>query len=161
MKLTVLFSRLMPLPADLRQSTLDVDSISDDSRTVKPGSLFVARSGSANDGRAFVADAIARGAVAVLHTGPDPCAGHPEAAHVVRVPMPEGTDLVRFAGILADRLEGSPSEWLKLVGITGTNGKTTMAYLVQQLARAATIAHHASKCMRQIDRSRSRQACAR
>ena len=92
MKLTVLFSRLMPLPAHLRQSTLDVDSISDDSRTVKPGCLFVARSGSANDGRAFVADAIARGAVAVLHTGLDPCAGHPEAAHVVRVPMPEGTD---------------------------------------------------------------------
>lgn len=137
MKLTVLFSRLMPLPAHLRQSTLEVDSISDDSRTVKPGCLFVARSGTANDGRAFVADAIARGAVAVLHTGLDPCADHPDAAHVARIAMPEGTDLVRFAGILADRLEGSPSEWLKLVGITGTNGKTTMAYLVQQFARAA------------------------
>jgi len=137
MKLTVLFSLLMPLPADLRRSALEIDSISDDSRTVKPGCLFVARSGTASDGRAFVADAVARGAVAVLHTGIDPCAGHPEAAQVVRIAMPEGTDLVRFAGILADRLEGSPSEWLKLIGITGTNGKTTMAYLVQQFVRAA------------------------
>lgn len=137
MKLTVLFSRLMPLPVDLRQSVLEIETISDDSRTVKPGCLFVARSGTASDGRAFVADAIARGAVAILHTGADPCAGHPDAAHVVRIAMPEGTDLVRFAGILADRLEGSPSEWLKLIGITGTNGKTTMAYLVQQFVRAA------------------------
>ena len=104
MKLTVLFSRLMPLPAHLRQSTLEVDSISDDSRTVKPGCLFVARSGTANDGRAFVADAIARGAVAVLHTGLDPCAGHPEAAHVVRVPMPEGTDLLRYRDKVSGQL---------------------------------------------------------
>jgi UDP-N-acetylmuramoyl-L-alanyl-D-glutamate--2,6-diaminopimelate ligase len=73
----------------------------------------------------------------VVHCGADPCAGLPAAASVVRVAVPDGTDLTRLAGALADRLAGSPSRHLRLVGITGTNGKTTMAFLVQQFLRAA------------------------
>jgi UDP-N-acetylmuramoyl-L-alanyl-D-glutamate--2,6-diaminopimelate ligase len=132
MKLEALLARFLSVPAHVRGAAVEVHSISDDSRTVTPGTLFVARTGTTSDGRAFVADAVTRGAVAVLHVGEDPCADLPAAASVVRVRMPDGTDLVRFSGLLAERLEGNPSEWLRMVGITGTNGKTTMAFLIKQ-----------------------------
>ena len=132
MKLEALLARFLSVPAHVRGSAVEVHSISDDSRNVTPGTLFVARTGTTSDGRAFVADAVTRGAVAVLHVGEDPCADLPAAANVVRVRMPDGTDLVRFSGLLAERLEGNPSEWLRMVGITGTNGKTTMAFLIKQ-----------------------------
>jgi len=135
MKLDVLLTRLAPVPANA--AGLDVRSITDDSRAVTPGTLFVARSGTRSDGRAFVADAVARGAAAVLFAGEDPCASLDGAERVARVPVPAGTDLARLAGALAARLEGSPSEWMRVVGITGTNGKTTMAFLVQQFVRAS------------------------
>lgn len=135
MKLDVLLSRLAPVPSGA--AALDVLFITDDSRAVQPGTLFVARSGTRSDGRAFVADALARGAAAVLFRGEDPCPATGGPGDAVRIPVPEGTDLARLAGALAARLEGSPSEWMKVVGITGTNGKTTMAFLVQQFVRAA------------------------
>ena len=137
MKLDALLSKFLPVAASVRAAAPDISTVADDSRAVTPGCLFVARAGTRTDGRRFVADAVARGAVAVLHAGEDPCAGDPAASGVVRVQVPEGTDLARLAGRLADVLEGNPSEWLRLVGITGTNGKTTMAFLVQQFVRAA------------------------
>jgi UDP-N-acetylmuramoyl-L-alanyl-D-glutamate--2,6-diaminopimelate ligase len=138
MKLDALCSSLVPgwtnAPGGDR---LEVVAVADDSRTVRPGTLFVARPGATADGRQFVADAVRRGAVAVLHAGQDPCAGLDGAAAVVRIHVPDGTDLSRLAGALADRLNGAPSARLRLAGITGTNGKTTMAFLVQQFVRAA------------------------
>lgn len=128
---------------------LEILSIADDSRTVTAGALYVVRPGATGDGRAYVAHAIERGAVAVLYDSSegqdDPC---PPESTVVRVRL--NARAVRTADTaagasaasiatsrLAERLEGEPSEWLALVGITGTNGKTTMAYLVQQFVRAA------------------------
>jgi UDP-N-acetylmuramoyl-L-alanyl-D-glutamate--2,6-diaminopimelate ligase len=137
MKLDALLSTFLPVPAALRGHAPEVTLVTDDSRRVAPGALFVARAGTHADGRAFVADAVAKGAVAVLHGGPDPCAGLPGAERVVRVAVPEGTDLGRFACLLADRFEGCPSQWLDVVGVTGTNGKTTITFLVQQFLRAA------------------------
>ena len=136
MKLDVLLSGLVPIPANVAAS-VEIGSVVDDSRLAAPGSMFVARSGSKVDGKSFVADAVSRGAVAVLHAGPDPCEGMSGAEAVMRVKVPEGVDLNRLASRVAHRIEGSPSEWLRLVGITGTNGKTTMAFLVQQFVRAA------------------------
>jgi UDP-N-acetylmuramoyl-L-alanyl-D-glutamate--2,6-diaminopimelate ligase len=137
MKLDALLERLVPVTAEVRKASCDVTSICDDSRAAAPGCLFVARAGTRSDGRAFVADAVAKGAAAVLHAGDDPCADASGAERVLRVRVPDGTDLARLAGAIADRLEGSPTEWLRLVGITGTNGKTTMAFLVQQFVQAA------------------------
>jgi UDP-N-acetylmuramoyl-L-alanyl-D-glutamate--2,6-diaminopimelate ligase len=137
MKLTDLCARLVALPADPRSIACEIHHVADDSRRVLPGTLFVARPGAKADGRAFVADAVAKGAAAVVHVGDDPCAGDPAASHVIRIRAKDGTDLVRLAARLADRLEGNPSEWLRMVGVTGTNGKTTMAFLVQQFVRAA------------------------
>ncbi len=137
MLLTELLSRLVNLPPEARASRLDIAFVTDDSRRAAPGCLFVARGGHSADGRRFAADAVAAGAVAVMHVGEDPLTGVPEAEGVLRLPMPEGTDLGRFAGVLADRIEGCPSQWLDLVGVTGTNGKTTITFLVQQFLAAA------------------------
>ena len=139
MKLDALLAPFVSIPSSLRAAPPDVGAVCDDSRTAVPGCLFVARPGTKEDGRRFVADAVRRGATAVLHAGEDPCAGDPDAAAVVRVRVAEGTDLGRLAGRIAHALEGSPSEWMRLVGITGTNGKTTMSYLVRQFAQAAGI----------------------
>lgn len=138
MKLDALCSSLVPgwTPA-AGAAGIEVAAVADDSRTVRPGTLFVARPGAKSDGREFVADAVRRGAVAVIHAGADPCEGLAGADGVLRIAVPGGTDLNRLAGGLADRLAGSPSRRLRLVGITGTNGKTTMAFLVQQFVRAA------------------------
>jgi UDP-N-acetylmuramoyl-L-alanyl-D-glutamate--2,6-diaminopimelate ligase len=137
MKLHTLFAHLVSLDPALRGVDLDISRVTDDSREAGPGCLFVARTGTAADGRAFAADAVRRGAAAVMFVGEDPLAGEAAAAHAVRVRLPAGTDLARFAAVLADRIEGCPSQWLDLVGVTGTNGKTTIAFLVQQFLRAA------------------------
>ncbi len=109
---------------------VEVTSVTDDSRRVAPGALFVARAGANGDGRAYINDAIARGAVAVLaDAGVEPIAG---AAWMV---AQGGT--ARVLPALAEAYCGGPSRRLRLVGITGTNGKTTTTYLYRHLARAA------------------------
>ena len=123
-------SDLLPaIPVTKVEGRLDVDvtSISVDSRRVAPGTLFVALSGLKVDGHQFVPDAIARGAVAVLSEKPRP------ALDVTWIQAPEPR---RAAGRLAARLSGEPSARLKLVGVTGTNGKTTTAYLVHGVFQA-------------------------
>ena len=108
-------------------------SLSEDSRRVKEGACFFARAGTRTDGRAFIADAILRGAVAVVAPKgtPAPDGLSPSVAWV------EAADPALAAAIIAERFHGSPSRTLEVVGVTGTNGKTTIAYLVQQLLAAA------------------------
>jgi UDP-N-acetylmuramoyl-L-alanyl-D-glutamate--2,6-diaminopimelate ligase len=109
----------------------EVTGVQHDSRRVRPGDLFACIPGQHADGHAFIGGAVAAGAAAVLveRDGPFPEAG---AAAVVRAPS------VRSAlGPLAARVYGDPSRALTLVGITGTNGKTTTAYLVEGILEAA------------------------
>jgi UDP-N-acetylmuramoyl-L-alanyl-D-glutamate--2,6-diaminopimelate ligase len=96
-----------------------------DSRRVEPGDLFVAIRGDRADGLAHVPEALSRGAAAVLADSPAP-EGIPAAW--VRHPHPR-----RALAIAAARLAGDPSRRLVLVGVTGTNGKTTTAFLLQAL----------------------------
>lgn len=104
-----------------------VSSISEDSRRVAPGTLFVARPGGKVDGVRFALGAMAAGASAVL------CQAGGE---VTALPRIEVDDVRRAWGIAAHELYGRPSDALTAIGITGTNGKTTVAYLVDQaLAR--------------------------
>ena len=108
-------------------------NLAEDSRKVRQGACFFARVGTKADGRAFVADAIARGAVAVIAPkGSTPPEGAPASVAWV-----EASDPALAAALIAERFHGSPSRTLELVGVTGTNGKTTIAYLVQQLLAAA------------------------
>lgn len=111
----------------------EIAAVTDDSRQVARGTLFVARQGAKADGAAFVADALARGAVAVACEAPVAAllpAGMP------RVVVPGAAEA---CGLLAQALAGWPGRALRLMGVTGTNGKTTIAWLVRQMLAAARI----------------------
>ena len=103
-----------------------------DSRRVAPGDLYAALPGANVHGARFSAQAAAAGAVAVLT---DP-AGAAEAA-AAGVPVLVVDDPRAVLGELAARVHGCPAERLVTVGVTGTNGKTTTAYLVEALMRRA------------------------
>ncbi len=121
-------SDLLPcLPASTTHGPVDVlvGGIACDSRQVRPGALFVAIPGHAQDGMRFIADAVNRGAVAVVAEGDTSV-----LPGVCRVRV----DDARLAlARLAKAYSGNAADALELVGITGTNGKTTIAYLVRDL----------------------------
>ena len=101
-----------------------------DSRQVQPGDAFVACAGQAFDGHAFVPEAERRGAAAVLA----------ERAVDATVPVAVLPDLARRRGPLAARFHGSPSEHMTVVGVTGTNGKTTVAHSIASMVPDAAFA---------------------
>ena len=105
-----------------------VTGLTADSRRVQAGDAFVAVPGFKQDARRFVPDAVARGARLVVTEG-EPPGGLPVAQVLVPAVRPA---LARLAGAY----HGHPSRGLTLVGITGTNGKTTTSYLVDALLRA-------------------------
>jgi UDP-N-acetylmuramoyl-L-alanyl-D-glutamate--2,6-diaminopimelate ligase len=106
----------------------NVSGIADDSRRVERGDCFVAVPGFKADARRFVAEALERGARLIVTEGAaPPIAG----AATVLVPSARAA-----LGRLADVYYGHPSRDLTLVGITGTNGKTTTSYLVEALLQA-------------------------
>ncbi|MCC6678198.1 MAG: UDP-N-acetylmuramoyl-L-alanyl-D-glutamate--2,6-diaminopimelate ligase [Phycisphaerales bacterium] len=111
--------------------------LTEDSRTVLPGSLFVARAGLKADGRRYLRDAIHAGAVAILlqseSQAPSTGTDLNGAALIV------ATDVQRTSALLAERFYGLPSRKLKVVGVTGTNGKTTTTYLIWQLLNATKL----------------------
>lgn len=107
---------------------VEVTGVNIDSRRIDKGHLFVAMKGTQVDGHRFIPKAIEQGAVAVL------CEDMPEE-------MPEGVTFVQVAscedavGPVATMFYGNPSKKLKLVGVTGTNGKTTIATLLYNMFR--------------------------
>lgn len=123
----LLHSLLRQLDAQLPVSHLpnpNVASVQEDSRRVRAGDLFIARPGTKSDGRQFIADAAARGAVAVVTA--TPVADSPLPAVVL-------PDIAAATSRLAHILRGQPSRKLAVMGITGTNGKTTTAYLLRHI----------------------------
>jgi UDP-N-acetylmuramoyl-L-alanyl-D-glutamate--2,6-diaminopimelate ligase len=106
---------------------VEVASLAYDSRAVTPGALFFCVPGEHSDGHDHAADAVARGAVALVVERP------------LRLGVPELlVDSVRAAmAPLAVRFNGDPSASLRVIGVTGTNGKTTTAFLVAALLGAA------------------------
>jgi UDP-N-acetylmuramoyl-L-alanyl-D-glutamate--2,6-diaminopimelate ligase len=112
-------------------SQIRITDITEDSRTVMPGSLFIARTGERSDGRAFASAAARAGAAAVLSEAPAP--GLSLGPHDA-VPAILTTDnLALITAQLAERFYGSPASKLAMIGVTGTNGKTTIAFLIHQL----------------------------
>jgi UDP-N-acetylmuramoyl-L-alanyl-D-glutamate--2,6-diaminopimelate ligase len=103
-----------------------ITGVSFDSRLAKSGSLFVAIKGTQSDGHLFISSAIALGAVAVV------CEKLPDelAEKITYVTV---KDSAHSLGIIASNFYGDPSTKIKLVGITGTNGKTTVATLLYKL----------------------------
>lgn len=118
------------IPASELQGSPDVEivSIASDSRKVVPGSLFIAVRGTLVDGHNFIETAIKSGAVAII------CEELP--VHVTgEVSFVMVADSAVALGLAASNFYDRPSSKLKLVGVTGTNGKTTVATLLYQLFR--------------------------
>jgi UDP-N-acetylmuramoyl-L-alanyl-D-glutamate--2,6-diaminopimelate ligase len=113
-----------------RLATLGVPlaELTADSRTVTNGSVFVAYPGTARDGRSFIADAIARGASAILWESGG-FAWDPRWESVPNVPV---ENLREKVSALAGRAFGDPSRSLWMAGVTGTNGKTSVAQWIAQ-----------------------------
>ena len=109
-----------------------VRGIASDSRRVEPGYLFLAMPGSRTHGLAFAAQAIERGADVIAW---DP-AGLDATPPVLPVPTVAVPGLVDRLGEIADRFYGAPSADLEVFGVTGTNGKTTVAWLLSRCAEA-------------------------
>ncbi len=100
----------------------------DDSRQVRPGDLFIAYPGDLADGRRYIADALARGAIAVLWQPGGDFVWNAQWT----VPNRPVDALRPLAGPLAHAIYGHPSEGLSLIAITGTNGKTTVSQCIAQ-----------------------------
>ncbi len=113
--------------------TVEIASIAFDSRKVQQGTLFVAQKGTHVDGHAFIADAINLGATAII------CQELPteQSAGVLFLQVSNADCAL---GIAASNFYGNPSRHMKLVGITGTNGKTTTVTMLHRLFRA--LGHH-------------------
>ena len=109
-----------------------VTAVADDSTAVGPGALFVAIKGLRRDGHEFVGEAFRRGAVGAVIEEPRLLAEQPAAPCLMCVP-----DSRLALRRIAVAFHGEPAARLRMVGITGTNGKTTTSYLIQSILLAA------------------------
>ena len=127
MNLREILKNVRPL-AIVGNADTDIAGVKIDSRQVKPGYLFVAMKGTQVDGHQFIARAVELGASAIL------CEDMPEttADGVTYVQVESTEDAV---GPVATLFHGDPTSHLKLVGVTGTNGKTTIATLLYNMFR--------------------------
>lgn len=107
----------------------EIAGVDIDSRQVQQGHLFIALRGTAADGHAFIGKAIAAGATAIV------CEEMPEERDEKNVAYVKVKNTEQIAGRIATVFYGRPSERLKLVGVTGTNGKTTIATLLYKIFR--------------------------
>jgi len=108
---------------------LEVSDVTLDSRAATPGALFLACGGRTHHGLAFAQEAVSRGARAVLY---EPQGSPPDVQLGAGTFIAALPGLAARAGLIADRFFGSPSQQLTIAGITGTNGKTTCAWLLAQ-----------------------------
>ncbi len=116
-------------------TTIDVAGITYSSAEVQPGWIFVAIPGRKMDGHLYIPDAVERGAVAVVGARPAGNFALPTTVAYLRVPDPR-----RAMGFLACELAGQPSRRMAVVGVTGTDGKTTTTNLIATILDAA--GHH-------------------
>ena len=119
----------LPVPGSLPK--IAITQVTDDSRAVRPGALFVALSGESADGHRFIGQAAAQGAAAVLVEKETEV---PSAAVKIRVPSTRAA-----LGPLAHLFYGACSERLKVIGVTGTKGKTTVSWAARHLLETAGV----------------------
>ena len=112
------------LQADAGQ--VQVSGITQDSRQVKAGDLFCARAGGTHKGSDFIPDALAKGAAAILIDGDE------QYAHQGAVPVIAVDGLAQRLSDIAGAFYGKPSGRLRMIGVTGTNGKTSCSHFLAQ-----------------------------
>lgn len=110
-------------------ASVEIDFLTCDSRQVRPGTLFFALPGSSVDGHTFIQRAVEAGATAVVLENP--------AYAPATVPWVQAVDGRLAMARMAARFQGDPTAQLPLIGITGTNGKTTTTYLIEGILAAA------------------------
>ena len=115
----------VPVISSTVPGTLEISGISIDSRQCRAGDLFFVRKGFREDGMQYVPEALSRGAVALVA----------ETA-IPDVPVIVVKDIREALAILARRYYGSPDRDMQVLGITGTNGKTTTAHMIRALVSA-------------------------
>ncbi|MBQ2541385.1 MAG: UDP-N-acetylmuramoyl-L-alanyl-D-glutamate--2,6-diaminopimelate ligase [Paludibacteraceae bacterium] len=137
MKLQSLLEVISPLCV-VGSTDKEIHAIHFDSRKIEDGDLFVAQAGTAVDGHQFIAQCAEKGAAAIVLSNreymPKVQSDKVQSTKELTYILVEDTD--RALGLLADCWFGSPSGKLTLVGVTGTNGKTTIATLLYKLVRA-------------------------
>ncbi|MGV6815351.1 MAG: UDP-N-acetylmuramoyl-L-alanyl-D-glutamate--2,6-diaminopimelate ligase [Phycisphaerales bacterium] len=119
-----------------------VCDLTEDSRTAVPGSLFVARVGTRTNGARFIKPAIDCGCVAIITDHDDVLVDlelQIGARRLEQIPILVSDQIQRDAGLIAERFYGHPGRALICAGVTGTNGKTTIAHLCQQLIESAGV----------------------
>ncbi len=123
---------------------VQISSVVYDSRQSTAGSLFVAIHGEKTDGNRFIAAAVERGAAAIVSEMPPPIPnGHGQTAEIAPEPLPSSVawlqvpDARKALGTIAANFFSHPADKLQLVGITGTNGKTTTSFLLDSIIHAA------------------------
>ncbi|WP_318504900.1 UDP-N-acetylmuramoyl-L-alanyl-D-glutamate--2,6-diaminopimelate ligase [Bacillus sp. T3] len=122
MNLHSLLESLHPLaPFDFED--VEITSIENDNRKVQPGCLFICVKGYTVDGHQFAPSAVSNGAVAVIA----------ERELDLDVPVIVVKNTIRAMAVLADQFYGHPTKKLHLIGITGTNGKTTTSHLIEKI----------------------------
>ena len=109
--------------------TTDITGVHIDSRKVTEGGLFIATRGTQSDGHTFIQGAIKAGATAIL------CEEMPKEMNEKQVTFIRVSNTEKIAGKVATQFYGNPTNQLKLIGVTGTNGKTTIATLLYQMFR--------------------------
>ncbi len=107
----------------------EITGISYDSRKVETGDLYIAITGLKMDGRRFIADAIAAGAAAI--------ACEKTEGITVDIPLLQVPDARKFLAQASAKLTGYPDREMTVIGVTGTNGKTTFTYLMQSILKAS------------------------
>lgn len=115
------------------RTDVDVSAIVYDSRKVTADSLFFALKGEKDDGNKFIADALNRGAVAVASESPRDSAVNPDIVWIQILPEAQR----RVLATASANFYRHPADALRLVGVTGTNGKTTTTHLIESVLRAA------------------------
>ncbi|MDO6562882.1 UDP-N-acetylmuramoyl-L-alanyl-D-glutamate--2,6-diaminopimelate ligase [Amphritea sp. 1_MG-2023] len=123
-------AELMPSLADSKLAPLLISGLCQDSRQVKSGDLFFARNGVSHKGIDFVCSAAAEGAVAAIVDDAELAAAD---SIDVSIPLIGVADVASAIGEVASRFYGEPSLHLQVIGVTGTNGKTSCAHYVAQL----------------------------
>ena len=135
MILNELLSVIKPLEV-VGPTDVEVNGLHFDSRKINKGDVFVAQVGTAVDGHTFIDGCVAKGAAAVVLSDrkflPKEAISHQKSE--VSYILVENTD--KALGLMASKWFGEPSKQLTLVGVTGTNGKTTIATLLYKLVRA-------------------------
>jgi UDP-N-acetylmuramoyl-L-alanyl-D-glutamate--2,6-diaminopimelate ligase len=129
MYLDKLLTHIIPSAGNI--SGVQVNGLSIDSRTTEKGNLFVAIPGTDLDGHNYIQQAINKGAVAVITNGRD--------VGTLTVPQIKVANPRRAVSIIAANYYGHPTRQLTVIGITGTNGKTTTASLIHSIFSTANI----------------------